>query len=205
MPKGHNIYQWLSLSKTELCGTSCLGEFCKVHLAKLCNGSCTQPCQGCGVWVTNKERLCIPCGYRAARWRYSKADSGKSRRNLHGSPLSKFPFRHMAPTSIPADSIMPTVKELRKQAKSYGLRGYSTLRKPGLIRLIAEARTPVFRERLKHALKNWALSSPPWGYQQPTQKKHNAFESCISLRMRSQQPCGRKNTSKKVRATPSSD
>jgi len=27
---------------------------------------------------------------------------------------------------------MPTVKELREQAKSYGLRGYSTLRKPGL-------------------------------------------------------------------------
>jgi len=28
---------------------------------------------------------------------------------------------------------MPTAKELREQAKSYGLRGYSTLRKPGLI------------------------------------------------------------------------
>jgi len=48
---------------------------------------------------------------------------------------------------------MPTVKELRKQAKSYGLRGYSILRKHGLIRLIAEARTPVFRERLERALK----------------------------------------------------
>jgi len=33
---------------------------------------------------------------------------------------------------------MPTVKELREQAKS---------QKPGLIRLIAEARAPVFRER----------------------------------------------------------
>jgi len=50
---------------------------------------------------------------------------------------------------------MFTVKELREQAKSYGLRGYSTLRKPGLIRLIAEARAPVFRERLKRALKTW--------------------------------------------------
>ena len=48
---------------------------------------------------------------------------------------------------------MPTVKELREQAKSYGLRGYSTLRKPGLIRLIAELCTPVFRERVARALK----------------------------------------------------
>ena len=40
---------------------------------------------------------------------------------------------------------MVTAKELR--AKSYGLRGYSTLRKPGLIRLIAEARAPVLLER----------------------------------------------------------
>ena len=50
---------------------------------------------------------------------------------------------------------MPTLKELREQVKSYGLRGYSTLRKPGLIRLIVEARAPVglFRNRLKRALK----------------------------------------------------
>ena len=59
----------------------------------------------------------------------------------------------MTPTSIPADSIMPTVKELRERAKSCGLRGYSTLQKPGLIRLIAEARAPVFGERLERALK----------------------------------------------------
>ena len=52
----------------------------------------------------------------------------------------------------PTDNI-PTVKELREQAKSYGLRGYSTLRKHGLIRLIAEARAPVFRVRLERALK----------------------------------------------------
>ena len=48
---------------------------------------------------------------------------------------------------------MPTVKELREQAKSYGLRGYSTLWKSGLIRLIAEARAPAFQERLVRARK----------------------------------------------------
>jgi len=48
---------------------------------------------------------------------------------------------------------MATVKELREQAKSYGLRGYSTLQKPGLIRRIAEARTPVLLERAVRARK----------------------------------------------------
>ena len=48
---------------------------------------------------------------------------------------------------------MTTAKELREQAKSYGLRGYSTLQKPGLIRLIAEARAPVFCERAARARK----------------------------------------------------
>jgi len=48
---------------------------------------------------------------------------------------------------------MPTVKELREEAKSYGLRGYSTLRKPGLIQLIFEARDAVRRECIVRALK----------------------------------------------------
>ena len=48
---------------------------------------------------------------------------------------------------------MPTVKELREQAKSSGLRGYSTVWKPGLIRLIAEAHVPVFQERIERAWK----------------------------------------------------
>jgi len=48
---------------------------------------------------------------------------------------------------------MATVKELREQAKSYGLGGHSTLRKPSLIRLIAEARAPVFLERVARARK----------------------------------------------------
>ena len=48
---------------------------------------------------------------------------------------------------------MATAKELREQAKSYGLRSYSTLRKPGLIRLIAEARAPVLLERVARAQK----------------------------------------------------
>jgi len=96
---------------------------------------------------------------------------------------------------------MPKVKDLREQAKSYGLRGYSTLRKPGLIRLIVEARAPVFRERLERALITGRYPALRGDIDNP-HKKHNAFESCISVMMRSQQPCGRKNTSKKSRRTP---
>ena len=48
---------------------------------------------------------------------------------------------------------MVIVKELRGQPKNCGLRGYSTLRKPGLIRLITEARAPVFLEHTARARK----------------------------------------------------
>ena len=68
MPKGHNTCIWLRLSSTELCGKSCLGDYCKVHLLQLRKGSRTKPCQGCGVGVVNKLRLCCPCGYRG-EWR----------------------------------------------------------------------------------------------------------------------------------------
>src|SRR6218665_3051404 len=52
---------------------------------------------------------------------------------------------------------MPTVKDLREEAKRYGLRGYSTLRKPALIQLIgdhvlnqqlAQVRAPVLRQNI---------------------------------------------------------
>ena len=88
-----------------------------------------------------------------------------------------------------------------RTSESYGLRGYSTLRKHGLIRLIAEARAPVFRERLERALKTGRYSALRKDFDN-THKKHNAFGNCICLRMRSQQPCWRKNTSKKSRRTP---
>jgi len=65
---------------------------------------------------------------------------------------SWIPIEELKNSYTQTDS-MPTVKELREQAKSYGLRGYSTLRKHGLFRLIAEARASVFGEHLERALK----------------------------------------------------
>jgi len=97
---------------------------------------------------------------------------------------------------------MPTVKELREQAKSYGLRGYSTLRKPGLIRFIAEARAPVFQERIVRTRKTGRYPALTRGDVDNPHKKLNAFVSCISFRMRSLQLCGHKNMSKKSGTTP---
>jgi hypothetical protein len=64
MVVGLNHCAWLVLSSTELCGRQCVGEHCKVHLARLRKGSCTRPCRVCGVGVTNKISLCVRCGYK---------------------------------------------------------------------------------------------------------------------------------------------
>src|SRR6218665_1028279 len=48
---------------------------------------------------------------------------------------------------------MPTVKELRAQAKSYGLKGYSTLKKYDLHLLIIKARSKIGRERIRRAFE----------------------------------------------------
>ena len=72
MTKGHNTCKWLDISKKELCGRSCLGEYCGIHLMLLRRGSCTKLCMSCGVGVTNKEQLCVPCRYQVARRRHSR-------------------------------------------------------------------------------------------------------------------------------------
>ena len=61
--KGRNTCQWLLLGKKDLCGRSCRGMHCKVHLARLRKGPGTRPCTGCGVGVKNEYSLCCACGY----------------------------------------------------------------------------------------------------------------------------------------------
>ena len=63
MPKGWNTCQWLALSSTQLCGKSCLGVFCKIHLARLRKGQCA--CQRCGVGVKTALAMCKRCGSAA--------------------------------------------------------------------------------------------------------------------------------------------
>lgn len=56
--------QWLTHGSTDLCGKSCRGEYCKIHLARLRKGPGTKPCKECGIGVSNKYQLCKRCGYR---------------------------------------------------------------------------------------------------------------------------------------------
>ena len=87
MPKGHNTCKWLTVSTTELCGKSCLTNFCKVHLVRLRKGSRTQPCRGCGVGVTNKQQLCCQCGYRS-EWRHATRATRKEFARLAAIEIS---------------------------------------------------------------------------------------------------------------------
>ena len=67
--EGQNTCKWLVIGSTELCGKSCLGDHCKIHLARLRRGSGTQPCTECSKGVKNRFRLCLDCGYHKARMR----------------------------------------------------------------------------------------------------------------------------------------
>jgi len=76
MPKGHNTYQWLVLSSTDLCGRSSLGDYCKIHLAGLRKGSGTKPCLISGKDVVNKFSLCQAHAYeneKVKAWQQNKA------------------------------------------------------------------------------------------------------------------------------------
>ena len=57
--KGHNICAWLKVGETEICGISCVQEYCKVHLAKIRKGSkIPVPCRLCGCAVQSEIPLC---------------------------------------------------------------------------------------------------------------------------------------------------
>ena len=74
--KGKKQRRWLVLSSTELCGRSCLGDYCKIHLARLRKGSDTKPCLICGKGVVNKFSLCQAHGYeneKVKAWQQKKA------------------------------------------------------------------------------------------------------------------------------------
>ena len=65
--KGQNNCQWLIIGSTELCNKSCIGNYCKIHLARLRQGPGTQPCKECGKGIKNRFRFCYSCGYNTVR------------------------------------------------------------------------------------------------------------------------------------------
>jgi len=74
--KGKKQCLWLTLGSTELCGRSCLGDYCKIHLARLWKGSGTKLCLICEKGVVNKFLLCQAHGYaneKVKAWRQKNA------------------------------------------------------------------------------------------------------------------------------------
>ena len=71
--------------------------------------------------------------------------------------------------------------------KLRGLRGYSTLRMPGLIQLIAEAHAPVFLEHAVRALKTGCY--PALTREDIDNRHTRATERCINLKKRWPQRC----------------
>ena len=67
--RGQNTCHWLVIGSTELCGKTCLGDHCKIHLARLRRGPGTQPCKACRKGVKNRFGLCQDCGYYRAQIR----------------------------------------------------------------------------------------------------------------------------------------
>ena len=67
--KGTNNGAWLVIGSKLQCGKSCLGEYCKVHNARLAKGGGTFPCTGCGKGVKNAFKVCMECGYMRVRMR----------------------------------------------------------------------------------------------------------------------------------------
>ena len=71
--RGYNICPWLKNGKHEICGKSCREEYCKVHRAKIRNGSrISRPCLGCGIGIRSQIQLCRGCGREKERQRLAK-------------------------------------------------------------------------------------------------------------------------------------
>ena len=61
--KGHNICDWTKVGERALCGKSCCGTYCKVHLSKIWQGrKIPVPCKSCGRGVQSDIQLCRTCG-----------------------------------------------------------------------------------------------------------------------------------------------
>ena len=61
--KGYNRCSWLKSGETEVCGKSCLWQYCKIHRAKIRKGcKVPVPCGSCGRGVQSDIPLCRDCG-----------------------------------------------------------------------------------------------------------------------------------------------
>ena len=68
--RGTNSCEWLLLGKTEVCGKSCMGKYCKTHNARIAKGGSTI----CGKGVKNQFMVCKGCGYHRVLVRFWQRD-----------------------------------------------------------------------------------------------------------------------------------
>ena len=86
--KGHNRCSWLKSGETEVCGKSCLWEYCKIHRAKIRKGcKVPVPCGSCGRGVQSDIPLCRDCGREKVR-HWHKAQE-RAARIVFGSVLEQ--------------------------------------------------------------------------------------------------------------------
>ena len=62
MVRGVNTCDWPLLGKTEKCGRSCMGKYCKVHNYRISKGGGSFQCLVCGKGVKTSLELCMACG-----------------------------------------------------------------------------------------------------------------------------------------------
>ena len=74
MRVANNTCKWLLRGSTDLCGKKCMKEYCKVHSARLRQGSNNFSCENCGVAVRNTFKICHKCGYDSIYMRYWHRD-----------------------------------------------------------------------------------------------------------------------------------
>ena len=59
--KGHNQCAWLKVGETENCKKNCIGEYCKVHLARIRRQNKIHvPCRSCGKGVQSENIFVRP-------------------------------------------------------------------------------------------------------------------------------------------------
>ena len=68
--KGHNLCAWIKVGETAICGKSCCGTYCKIHLSKIRKfHKIPVRCRSCGKGVKSDIQLCRACGREKIRYR----------------------------------------------------------------------------------------------------------------------------------------
>ena len=98
--RGTNKCAWIRLGKAEVCGKSCMGEYCKMHSYLIRKGGGTIPCEKCGIGVKTYLAMCKGCGVdnvRLKKWREAQREIVLEFRKIVSEWGEKYPqWKRMA-------------------------------------------------------------------------------------------------------------